>query len=591
MTPMRQTSTMAKRGTNLRDNPQFLSPEYATYAQNVYTNADGKLFKRQGLLKLVDLATSQPILWNDIYDENTLIYAYDKYVAAYDIASNTSTIIKTFATASGSYSGDIYGSYYFITNGVTSMERITRTLAYVTQTSNFTVGATLTGATSGATATIIADADAGATGTLTIGYIKPGPTGLYFQAGEIITDSATGSATTGGIAGWATTTVTAAPVGKVIRAIANRLYIGQLQTDSSAVAYSAVDDGTVPPFTNWTADTLAAGPGNIRFRAAGQVNCISEFGQNIVVVFGDYGKWAFYLDTISNNNQLTRVERVVMQKIDGGAKACLFTDEGLFFVNQYGLWKLISLGQLQTPFSEQEQNDSQLLGTNYFQNVNLTRASISYNQNLRLILVSCGQSSAANNHVICYSLPFQAFSFFKGWTINSIVGINGKYYAGSANVSKIYQIFQNYDDDGNDIFVRFEQEIKLGGLESRQEIQKMFIQGDLSSSSQVYVHFDIYNRLGQFVKDKTIWLWTPQYAPPGLDGFSNAGYGESSWGGDVEQSGLIPSFSGCAVRIQNFQRIIIRIEETSKLQLAINWFTLIGRIKAENRRRDIVKVS
>jgi len=65
-------------------------------------------------------------------------------------------------------------------------------LSYGTQTSNFTVGSTLTGATSGATATIIADADAGATGTLTLANIVG-----EFVSGEIITDAGLpGSATT-----------------------------------------------------------------------------------------------------------------------------------------------------------------------------------------------------------------------------------------------------------------------------------------------------------------------------------------------------------------------------------------------------------
>jgi len=67
------------------------------------------------------------------------------------------------------------------------------TLLYQTQTGNFTVGNTLTGGTSGATARIVADTDAGATGTLTL-YDIVGT----FANGEIITDGSGGSATTNG---------------------------------------------------------------------------------------------------------------------------------------------------------------------------------------------------------------------------------------------------------------------------------------------------------------------------------------------------------------------------------------------------------
>lgn len=67
------------------------------------------------------------------------------------------------------------------------------TLAYDTQTVNFTVGQVLTGASSGATARIIADADAGATGTLTLKDISK-----EFVSGETITDGGGGSARANG---------------------------------------------------------------------------------------------------------------------------------------------------------------------------------------------------------------------------------------------------------------------------------------------------------------------------------------------------------------------------------------------------------
>ena len=67
-------------------------------------------------------------------------------------------------------------------------------LAYDAQTANFTLGAVLTGATSAATARIIADADAGATGTLTLKDII----GIFID-GEVITDSSGGSANANGV--------------------------------------------------------------------------------------------------------------------------------------------------------------------------------------------------------------------------------------------------------------------------------------------------------------------------------------------------------------------------------------------------------
>jgi len=66
-------------------------------------------------------------------------------------------------------------------------------LSYDAQTVNFTIGAILTGGTSGATAVVLADTDAGTTGTLKLGSISG-----IFQNNETITDEDSGSATANG---------------------------------------------------------------------------------------------------------------------------------------------------------------------------------------------------------------------------------------------------------------------------------------------------------------------------------------------------------------------------------------------------------
>lgn len=68
-----------------------------------------------------------------------------------------------------------------------------KTLAYDAQTGNFTLGLTITGGTSGATAVIVKDTDSGTTGTLTLKTISG-----TFSDNEIITDTSTGSATVNG---------------------------------------------------------------------------------------------------------------------------------------------------------------------------------------------------------------------------------------------------------------------------------------------------------------------------------------------------------------------------------------------------------
>lgn len=78
-------------------------------------------------------------------------------------------------------------------HAVAGVKRAPSTLNYTAQTANFTLGDILTGATSLATARIVADSDSGATGTLSLGQIQG-----EFVLGEIITGSTTGSAVSNG---------------------------------------------------------------------------------------------------------------------------------------------------------------------------------------------------------------------------------------------------------------------------------------------------------------------------------------------------------------------------------------------------------
>lgn len=83
-------------------------------------------------------------------------------------------------------------TYNKTTNEVTAWadKSGSKTLAYNAQTGNFAAGLLLTGGTSAATAYIHNDTDAGATGTLLLTDVRG-----TFVAGEVITDSSTGSAT------------------------------------------------------------------------------------------------------------------------------------------------------------------------------------------------------------------------------------------------------------------------------------------------------------------------------------------------------------------------------------------------------------
>jgi hypothetical protein len=407
------------------------------------------------------------------------------------------------------------------------------------------------------------------------------PYGDYFFVGNV-GDKIHYVTETGGA--FTPTEIAAAPKSGVIRAIGPRLYAGVGDT----VYYSDVDAPTTPPFQTWTAGTLATDPGQIGFRNAGTINEICSLG-NIIVVFGDTGKWAFRVITQQDGTGVTyKDEEVVIDRVDmGGASGAITTPKGLFYVNEAGLWQLISLGQPNIPFSEQEGLTSILLGVDYFKDIDSTNCDIIYYARYNTVLVTCAKSSVQNNHVIAYNTEHKAFSTFKNWNINRWMNVEAEIYGASSIKTAIYHCFEGNTDDGVAVATDYYQELKCGDLWTRQMLYGMYIKGLLHPLSNITVTLDIFDIKGKFVPNKLKFSWTNQTNSTLLDGWGRAEFGRSSFGGDIDTSGTIENFSGMHTFIRNFQRIRVHITETSKFPHQLNWFSLDARPKANIRRRDL----
>lgn len=99
-------------------------------------------------------------------------------------------VMATLSAVAEQINGTDYGTI-IVAHGA---RQAPATIAYDAQTANFTVGNTIEGATSGATAIIIADSDSGTTGTLSLGEV----TGVFVDDEIISETSGTGSARTNG---------------------------------------------------------------------------------------------------------------------------------------------------------------------------------------------------------------------------------------------------------------------------------------------------------------------------------------------------------------------------------------------------------
>jgi len=584
----RRTQTMmAPGGENLQDLPQLLNVEFAQLIDNYVISGQGKLEKRGGLSRLFDVAGNVTI--NDFtkFTSDLYLYSYGTTTSIYSLSAGTHTVIKNNWSAGGSFSGQRYGDYAFVGNGIDKIHRISQTLNYDAQTGNFAVGLMVTGATSGATGIILEDTDSGATGTLTLGSI----TGT-FQNNEIITDSSTGSATIDGTLAYVATEISGAPRAAILKVVGNRLHAGRTFEDETAVHYSQVDDGTNPPFTNWTPDLLANGPGEVFNRIAGKVNSIEPFGQ-FTIVFAEFGKYAFYINAQDVGGTLTKLDVFQMSRVDfGGATGAISTAKGVFYANESGLWALASIGQANISLSDQDIFQSTFLGDKYFDNISLAECDIEYDARTESILLAVAQESATNNLIIVFNTHFNAFSRITGWTINRFINDDQTIYGASSVGTRAWQLFSGSSDDGLAIGTTYRQELNTGApMEHRNAVMGAYVQGFLSPDGPITVTYDIYDVDGRLVEDKLAFTWETQYSTGTAYGYGEASYGTDSYGGAVDYSGTVESFDGNRGRINNWQRIIVELTSGDELPHVLNWLSLGTKIKAQIRRRKMTQVT
>jgi len=582
----KQGNVLTNPTMDLKDAPQLLNPNQALKITNYTPTTDYGLSKRSGLIQLLNDAANTAPTMLEWYTPDIVFYTFGTTLKAYQISTGVTTIIKSNFTSSAPFSGARYGDYFFLCNGGDPIGRVSRTLAYNTQTSAFTVGKTLTGQTSGATATILEDSGT----ALTLGSVNG-----VFQNGEIIKDNngTPGSATLGGTLTYTFTSISGAPFAKVLKAIGGRLFAGNLSTDSTAVAYSNIDTGANPPFTNWTVPLtpLAADPGLVRFGNAGSVQAIDSLGQNIVVLATN-GKWAFQITSITVNNQLVKNDDFILQRLDlGGSRASLSTPKGLFYVNSAGIWQLTALGQPNVPFSDQEQDPAILLGSTYFNNIDLTNSDFTFDGKNNILYLTCAQDSSVNNYVIAYNIQNGTFADIKGWNINRWMKIGQQIYGASALNGKIWTCFKGNDDDGKEIWTHYRQEIRTGDLETRQMLVGEYLDALVSPSTNLLFALDIVDVFGTLIPNKLKLNFKPKYVGGSGDGYGLASWGQMAIGGDDDSGSPAEYFDGARKYIRNYQRIILDISEHSKVPHTLVWFKLLTRVKAEIRRRGMTVLS
>lgn len=381
--------------------------------------------------------------------------------------------------------------------------------------------------------------------------------------------------------------VSAAPVFDGIKVIGPRMYGWK----GTQIQYSEVDDGSNPPFDGWTTTSSADSGGTVNYRNAGNIRSVCQLGQ-YTVAFSDSGFFAFFINTIDSAGTLKKVEVIQNYTEDfGGATGAIETPYGIYYVNEAGMWLMVAAGVTNTPMSRQQVLTSTLLGKSYFEGVKQTSIDLVHDAKQGCIFVTMAKDSSTNNTVVGCKIDLKNALFeIKGWNINRFAKSGEIIYGASSVKATVYELFKGYDDDGLNIGTEYYQEIPLQTLFHKHSLLGVYAGGFLSPSSVNQIRFDTYDIDGVIHYDKEKYEWTAQRSEGRYDEWGSASWGLSSFGGGFDTSGLVESFDGGSPRINNLQRLRVRITGGGKSRHVLNWIAVKTLKKDTIKRRHITQI-
>lgn len=415
------------------------------------------------LRKNLTTSMSQPL------GTDTIVVAFDDatvtHLGKYKISTETLTFFKTFSTTNAS-EGIEYNKFFAVVNQAEKVgyfHETGRFLDFDAQGSNFTIGETLTGGTSGATGILLLQNDSGPSGTLLLNSI----TGT-FQDNETITSSGGSATVNGTIYDWYTIPDNNAPKAKHITVYERsgrgaHLVVANTSVNPSLIAgseeYTNADILTFP-FLDWgvgsppiDGDAFAT-----PFASGGSIQSIKSDADKVLVQ-SERASGAFHIERIDvdgvGSSQLIVTDSA--ERNFGGFNA-LFT--------KYGITNGSTRGIFQSNFVQGDKVDSDatnIIGEDEISDSNFDNVKFVYDGKNR-IFCFYKHDATRNNFGLAINYLEDGFGQITGRIITDITGmslndcsrIGEDLYGVSSAGFVLYQIFTGTDDDGTDLNTRLE---------------------------------------------------------------------------------------------------------------------------------------
>ena len=582
-TPFRKTSKVnlgAISGINLFTAKELQTEKFAQEIDGYFIRQEGRIETIPGLLSVYDTSDNEPIYFLSKFDDGIYVFAHGTSLKSYIVATDSVVTLSTGLTSGRTKGqGGRYGNFFYFCNGADFVWCYPPglVLAYTSETSPFTEGQTITEAVSGATGTIDIVIDNGTTGLLFLSSI----TGT-FTGGNTITDSFTGSATSVLTYGFTNTMPGEAIQAEVLHFFGGRMYLGR----DTKIQWSSVDEGNDIPFITsgeWTPSGTPVSPessSSSSKRQFGSIRAMSTLGGQVVVFFDD-GKLGFRLDSVDAGTGLAQKIISDFEREDfGGEQGAISTAYGIFYLNEGGLWQMLSGGNTNQPFSENDNELSQVLGEELLGSLDLTNSSIVYDNKRDLVYFTAAEDSSINNVMFWYNPQNKAFGRLTNVFINRFIKDGTDIYVGSSVETNLLKLFEGNDNNGVNFFRKLEFEIPTQSLDTLFDLFSTTVKGFISGDSNITISYDIYDKFGIKTVDFLQFTLSSDTVNTNLLGFNSMGF--SGAFGTFASDELVETRSEIHTPISEFSRIIMRITSEDSAPHELTWISVDIRAKGEN---------
>jgi len=578
-----------RAGLNQRDFLQLLKKAFVKL-DNYWKPGLGRFKKAPGLDLQFEITTGtdagkSAAMWKEWFP-GYQVEAHGKTLKVRDTISETTIDVKDDFTKDVT-DGQPYGGYFYVADDIDgdNIGYLSATLAYDAQTANFTVGKILTGGDSEAKALILADADSGTTGTLTLKIIAGS-----FQDDEAITDSATGVAVVNGTLAVSWTEITGADVPKAKRislSNSNRLIVGNTDEKGSQTHTSRVAQGTIPFSANDDWVTTGSDPDDsftTEFDNAGTVNGFGKLGKQTIVIL-DNGKMGFRIGQIDvSGTGLVLDTPIDFDNVDfGGSRAIRTTSRGIFYVNEAGIFSMLSGGERHTPFTAVDAKLSEQFGENFTKNFDLTDADLEVDDLRDLLLVSVRDDASFNNVVLVYHLKKD----LRGWAIwdknvARFLKLNDEIWVADSTETSFHKLdFELGADNNKEIPTELTIEPVVGSPHEVSIATEIAIAGEIGSGTDIEITVDKYDREWNLFRRIKLngsgdnsYHFTKSGVAAKIPGVGDAMREVGLGGRGIGESLTMPAYGQRAIAISDFLRIRIRAESFDLYPHEINLFTI-----------------